>query len=489
MKNNFKKMMVMTGVLALMSGSLISCSENDAPQLEIGGNVLTEGIQAEIDGALTTLSITANGDWHINIPEKDARWVYIPVTSGTGNQKVPVSIDANFGSSVGRQTTITITSGDLVKKIEVSQVPTFQGQTVANSEEGSDGILIAAVKGVGVGLNLDNMKAKINNVINLKALDKLIEIDAYYSSLFTYNIMPEANAQGAIKDSVETKKDSLGVALTFDISYGTFKLNIGGAYHGDESKNHYTTEYKYGATYSIASAYTDMSSLISLYNNADELNISAEEQRWRKCLLAPGFIDAKEWVEEAYESGDSDDFNDAVEDLVNQYGAAVIAGCDLGGSMSLWMKFDRDSIADVLHVDTAHIKMAVESGLLKVGLGVEVGYKKEGITVLENSAFKYDISGGDKKAQDAVTSILNTRREVGDSHVYDLLHDNIDAWIGSFDANNANTLSYTRLQIYPIWYFFDRKVKVAVKNWIKENCEDKLNIINNGVVDADVADN
>lgn len=301
--------------------------------------------------------------------------------------------------------------------------------------------------------------------------------------------MPTASAQGAIKDSVETKKDSLGVALSFDINYATFKLNIGGAYCGDESKNYYTTEYKYGASYSIANTYTDMASLIALYNNSNASNISAEEQGWYQCLFSPGFIYAKEAVEEAYESNSQEELNDAIEELVNQYGAAIVSGCDLGGSMSLWMKYDRDSIAEILHVDTAHIRLAIETGLLRIKAGVEVGYKKEGITLLENSAFKYHMAGGEKAAQDAVASILSTTRKKGDSNVYDALHDKIDTWIASLNGHNSETLSYTRLNIYPIWYFFKGKVRSSVKSWIKQNYKDKLDIINNGVLDADVADN
>lgn len=487
----FNKKMAMIGMIMFILCGIISCDDDEfATRLEIGEDLLAEGIEAEIDGKIATLNISSNDNWTIDVPKDASHWVYLPVNSGQGDQNVLVNIDANFGSSAGRSTTLTITAGDIVKKVTVTQVPTFNGQTVSNDDETADYIKIAATKGVGMGLNLGRLTTK-NSVINLKALDKLQQLNnAEYSAYFTYNKQAKASAQGAVRDSVDTKKDSLGVALSFDINYGNFKLNIGGAYHGDESKNHYKTEYRYGATYNIATASADVPSLTALYNDASASKDPADnEQLLKRSLLTPGFIDAKKTVEDAYAENDEDDFNDAVEDLVGKYGPVVISGCDLGGSVSLWMKYNRDSIAEIMHVDTAHVNAALNVGLLKMQGKIEVSYKKEGIQIFESSAFKYNIAGGAKVAQDNVSSVLSVKRKKGDNDkVYNDLHDKMDAWIASLDANNPATLSYTRLKIYPIWYFFQGKVRNAVKRWIKTNYEDKMDIINNNVVDADVPD-
>ena len=487
----FKSMLM--GALVCMALGLASCSSDDdfTTQLEIGGDVLTEGIEAEINGKVTTLCITSNDSWKIDVPEDASHWVYIPVKEGKGNRNVPVSIDSNYGSAAGRNTTITVTAGDVVQKVAVTQVPTYNGEAVANADEAVDYMKIADKKGVGLGLNLGTLETSINSVINLDAVSELQKRNkAKYGYLFTYDIQAEAAAQGAVIDSVETKKDSLGVALSFDINYGTFKMTIGGAYHGDESKDHYQTEYKYGATYNIANAYTDMASLVACYNNASTSKDESEEADWMRCLYTPAFIEAKEDVELALAEKDTDWFNDAMESLVGQYGPVVISGCDLGGSISLSMKHNRDSIADIMSVDTAHVKVAVETRLLNIKANIEVSYKKEGITVLQSSAFKYHITGGAKSAQDAVASVLSTQREKGDENVvYTELHDKLDAWISSLDGNDATTLSYTRLQIYPIWYFFkntkDVKARNEVKKWIQTNYKDKMDIINNGALDAD----
>ncbi|WP_373828240.1 BACON domain-containing protein, partial [Bacteroides heparinolyticus] len=173
----FNKKMAMIGMIMSILCGIISCDDDEfATRLEIGEDVLAEGIEAEIDGKIATLNISSNDNWTIDVPKDASHWVYLPVNSGQGDQNVLVNIDANFGSSAGRSTTLTITAGDIVKKVTVTQVPTFNGQTVSNDDETADYIKIAATKGVGMGLNLGRLTTK-NSVINLKALDKLQQLN------------------------------------------------------------------------------------------------------------------------------------------------------------------------------------------------------------------------------------------------------------------------------------------------------------------------
>ena len=492
MKANFMKkgLWAICCMVACITCGLVSCSDDDTViELEIGGEVLTEGITAEINGTVTMLNITSNSNWSIEILESASEWVYIPVKEGKGNRNVPVCVDSNYGSAEGRNTTITITAGDLVREVSVTQVPTYNGEPVANDEAEVDYIAIAEQKGIGFGLNLNNLKTHTSSVVNLNAIRELKEINANrYKSWFIYNAQGSAAAEGVVKDSVVTKKDSLGVALDFDITYGKFKLNIGGAYHGDESASHYKSEYSYGAKYNIAEASVDLASMVAAYYNACADTENTEENSWLRSLLTPGFIAAKAKVEKAYATGDEEDLEDTIDDLIWKFGPVVIAGCELGGDIAFSMKYNVDSIAEILHVDTAHVRTSIETGLLKVAANVEVSYKNDAITVLKNSAFKYSISGGAQAEQNALGSVLSAPREK-DDNAYAYVHDKLDAWIGSIKADKSPTLSYTRYSIYPIWYLFEEsKISRAVKKWVKENYADKLDIISNGVVDADLPD-
>ncbi len=449
-----------------MPAAFTSCSDDDfTTQLEVDDNLIATGISAEIDGLVTTLGITSNDSWTITVPEEAEEWLYLPTTSGSGNDKVLVNIDANFGSAESRSTTLTIKAGDQTREVAVVQRPTYQGEAVANDDAAIEYTTIAANKGIGMGYDLSKFSPKRKTVVNLGAVKELLKADAdEYGYLFTYDASASAQAEGSVIDSVETKKDSLGVALSFDISYGKFKMHIGGAYHGDESKTSLTDEYNYAATYNVATASTDIPSIVALYEDAENAPSDKEKGLWRS-LLSKGFRDAKNKVEKAT---DSIAISKAIRDLVNGYGLAVVSECRLGGDIALQMKYDVDSVADILHVDTATVKAAVDSGLLKLSAGVEVSYQKDAITVLRNSAYRFNISGGSKETQDDVSVALSSIRSDGDDA--DLtVHDKISAWIRSINADESTTLSYTRLTVTPIWEFFGGDESEAVREWIKKN--------------------
>ncbi len=449
-----------------MPAAFTSCSDDDfTTQLEVDDNLIATGISAEIDGLVTTLGITSNDSWTITVPEEAEEWLYLPTTSGSGNDKVLVNIDANFGSAESRSTTLTIKAGDQTREVAVVQRPTYQGEAVANDDAAIAYTTIAANKGIGMGYDLSKFSPTKKAVVNLGAVKRLLEADAdEYGYLFTYDASASAQAEGSVIDSVETKKDSLGVALSFDISYGKFKMHIGGAYHGDESKTSLTDEYNYAATYNVATASTDIPSIVALYEDAKNAPSDKEKGLWQS-LLSKGFRDAKNKVETAT---DSIAISKAIRDLVNGFGLAVVSECRLGGDIALQMKYDVDSVADILHVDTATVKAKVDSGLLKLSAGVEVSYQKDAITVLRNSAYRFNISGGSKETQDDVSVALSSIRSDGDDA--DLtVHDKISAWIRSINADKKETLSYTRLTVTPIWEFFGGDESEAVREWIKKN--------------------
>ena len=211
--------------------------------------------------------------------------------------------------------------------------------------------------------------------------------------------------------------------------------------------------------------------------NADEK--TKEELALRRMLLTEGFVEAKSMVEEAEKENDNEELEYAIDELISTYGTVIINGCDLGGQLSLQMKYDFDSMKELLHVDSAHVTMSIQTGLLKIGGNVEVGYKNDGLTILNNSAFKYSISGGSASAQNSLSSVLSAPRSK-DDNVYASLHDKRDAWISSIKSDDPSTLSYTRLEFHPIWQFFNkRSVQKKVYEWVKKNYPDKLEIIKN----------
>ena len=80
MKKNWLKTALSLMLLCPLAVGFSSCSEENSNHLEINGDFVKEGIEAEIDGKTDVLQITSNGNWKIEIPEDASHWVYIPET-------------------------------------------------------------------------------------------------------------------------------------------------------------------------------------------------------------------------------------------------------------------------------------------------------------------------------------------------------------------------------------------------------------------------
>ena len=200
-KNDRMKLATLVVTTLIVLG-FASCSDSTfTSQLEIGGNVLTDGIVSEIDGKLTSIDITSNDSWTIDVPSSASKWIGVSATSGKGNSRVFINIDPNLGSCEGRKAPLTVKAGDVVRNINVSQIPSYQGEPLTNDLENP--IEIAALKGVGLGYNLNTLRTLKSNVININAIKKLRELDPIkYGGWFEYNTEAETKAQGAVVDSV-----------------------------------------------------------------------------------------------------------------------------------------------------------------------------------------------------------------------------------------------------------------------------------------------
>lgn len=478
-----RKILVSSIGLALFSAAIVSCSSSDdfTSQLEIADNVATKGIESEIDGLYTTIKIKSNDSWTIEVPEEAQKWLNIPVTSGQGDMEVSLSIDANLRSTVGRSTVVTVKTGGVEQKISVKQTPTYQGQPVAANGESMDMYAMSIMKGVGMGYDIESNQPT-TPIVNLNAVKALADSDKIsYGTLFNYNTESAAKADGDVKDSLESKRDTLGAAVSFSLNYANFKLVIGGKYQGSESKNYDKNEYNYGASFKIATSNAAVGSIKSLFNTAYAKNDGGV----KACLMQESFKEHKKDIEDAIAAKDSDLLNDAIESLVSEYGAFVIDGATLGGRIAMSMKFNRDSLADVLKVDTAHIQasyksfLSADKGGMEINGGGEVSYAKIGTTLLKNSAFKFAIEGGTSETNsDVVNSLTLTRKQGDEETVYSNVQDKIKKWQASINANDASTITATKYHLYPIWCLFSSKASTAIKNWIYKNTSsDKLGLL------------
>jgi Viral BACON domain len=69
------------------------------------------------DGSRQTITVTANGNWTASV---NATWLKLSTTSGSGNGTIIASVDTSQANQGPNQTTITVTSGGVIKTVSIT---------------------------------------------------------------------------------------------------------------------------------------------------------------------------------------------------------------------------------------------------------------------------------------------------------------------------------------------------------------------------------
>ena len=472
-KNLYRSAFCALGAAALLGG-FTACSDDnvDSPSysFDVDTKTQTEGITSEIDGTVATFDIASNSDWKVSVPADAASWLDVYDTVGTGNRTISVYVEPMFGSSEGRSAKIRCysASSNSEKYISVSQKPTYNGETVANDVASMKKVLLASQNGLGFGYSLNGDILYTPALRVSMGLKRLIEKNEDYDYLYSYRKYNKVAGESTQLDSVEVKKDSVGVSFAFDVSYAMFKLHIGGKYHGKEDKKSLTQTYNYAGKYNIARATLNVPEIVAMWRRAkngikddedDEIDCTAQKKK----LLS---VDLANLIDSITAAKDSASFANSVTTLVNHYGIGIIAEVELGSKLNLSMKFKRDSLAEVMGVDTAKIKTAIEGGLFQVGLNVGVDYQSDAKRIFENCAYTYEIEGGRLDEARALDSALSSPMS-GDKSIFKTVHDKIDAWKETVNADEEETLGVNRVALCRIWELFTGDTADKVEKFIK----------------------
>lgn len=110
----------LTILLSILIFTAVGCKKTDTPQadspLEISQSVLNNiaAIASQV-----SVDVTCSASWSV---QSDAQWCRPKTLQGSGNQTLKIDIDAN-ATEASRQATVTITSGDTQKKLQITQLP------------------------------------------------------------------------------------------------------------------------------------------------------------------------------------------------------------------------------------------------------------------------------------------------------------------------------------------------------------------------------
>lgn len=471
-----KKLSFLCTVALMTVGlSFSSCSDSDDPYLEVDDSNTFTGVNTDLRGGYFEIPIRTNGSFSVT---SDNRWVQVLDSTGHGSGSVSVYVWPNYSQAL-RNGHVIIKSDNLTLNVPVKQESTIKGQTPDNalSLNFAD---VAVTKGVGYGLNLSDLTPKADPIINMEALKILINSKKTqtFAGLYKQSYISREDWEDAKLDSVVFKWDTLGVCLRLDIAYGLFHLNVKGAYHSAETKKdsakivrmsaHYPMVISTVAAGSIAKIAgkfnKDKEFIYKLYNIHDSTDQEVIDAL--QSLFNPWFLYDMDEICDLIDNSSSDTATcaQAVENMIDNWGAVITTGATLGGNITMRSMYDSIYMADTMNI-RGRVDLAIKSGLFSLDAGIQAGYEKVASNFLSGSTTEGRILGGDINKATALYNAFSAKV----SNRYDLLNEAKAAWVSSLVAdddpvkNNAEVLKFDFL---PIWSFFGPKYSAIVKKYV-----------------------
>ena len=167
-------------LLLVLAACLPSCF--DIPQLDVD----TESVSLADEGGSERVRVTSNVDWTASA---SADWISIQYT--TGGSSLTISATRNPGNS-DRRGTVTLTGGDLLRTISVTQ-SSAPLQTVRTSITGVSAWYVPTLSGNGVSgtLSVASTTADYKDGLQLTSLNSaktyVVRIDARYATGISFS--------------------------------------------------------------------------------------------------------------------------------------------------------------------------------------------------------------------------------------------------------------------------------------------------------------
>lgn len=423
--------------VAIAAVSFTACSESVSESFLSVDPSVSEGIVADLDGGFYKIPITADQAWTVRL-EDDCDWASLVNSKGNGSGSIEVCVDANY-TGTGRKTNVLVSAGDKVVIVPVSQ------RTPNTNDE--DFYNIASNKGLGYGFDLSSFSNGNTMVFNLKAIQKLVELDDLeYDGMFTSDVINNYMADDIHVDSIEEKADTLGVYLRMNINYGLFHLGVKASYKGTEDRKTYSSRYKVVQSVPMLKSSINYMEILSHYR--DWVSEDCPDNDYRKNLLQNT---VRKLLNELEQAKDEDTMKKKAQGLYSCLGPALISGTTLGGSVAMQLYVDSIQHEETMHLDTAEVDVAFKSGLFSLDAKVNVEYKKQATEILNHTDCNAEIHGGSGATSSALYNAFKAKQ-------YENLDTLFQNWVGSLKLDNnkkTNTTSIINVEVVPIWVLVD----------------------------------
>ena len=436
-----------------------SCREDESLVFEIGNDLVSNGLDIDIDGGFYNIPIKSDFAWTASLPE-DCDWAGLSRRRGDGTATLCICFDPNY-TEPERSTILSISNGESVHEIVLKQ---------RTNDQNSDYYNLANSKGLGWGYDPVTMKIKRSGaVLCLDAMDLLKSTN---SNMFVSNKLSILDALECSVDSVEKKKDTLGVRLHVDISYMNFSLGLSGAYVSGEKRNTKMKRYKTAVAYPTLEARVSYADAIAHYYDwCEEKN--PQENDFRGHLLTNGFAKRVQNLITACnaQTPNDTDVRKKAKEIIDKYGPAVVVNTQMGGSLSLLLYVDSTYTEEKWGIDTAVVSAKISNtigGFFSLDANVAASYRNSATEIFTNSNCTCLINGGKRDDMANIYACFQEKR-------FDELNSEIGNWIANIstyttDNDSTNLAELISVDIVPIWCFVeDTKARSVLRSYALES--------------------
>ena len=460
--------MLMSSTIFLLMTLLgfTSCSVNDNAVIDNDPQTSLKNITADVYGGFYEIELTgisSNQEWNAT---SDADWLAIVNAKGKGNATVKVFIEANF-EGVSRNATINIQKGNNYEEIGVFQ----EYPMTAN---GSGIMETNFNKGLGHGYDITQMKKLSTAVINKKAIEFLKEHDMSGNSddLYQEDSIESPTLVEARHDSIENKKDTLGIHAELQIQYSLFKFSASADFDMHEKRLSNSKEIGRTVHWTKLNSAIDLVTLAGMYHDYKDgdtrfLRYMDDGEEYRDLIFNLKFAKAVDEIEALCEQ--DKDATSKIKQFVENYGQAIATETELGGVYDMHFTYDSVAVEEKLGVEHAKVALSITQGLFKLDAGVEVTYEKEAETLAENSYITCFVKGG---IGSDVSSLISAFKQYAISPLnqekYDALDEARERWCNGIKVSEErNTAELIGVGLTPIWQVFKSdKASNAVMKYI-----------------------
>ena len=169
--------------------------------------------------------------------------------------------------------------------------------------------------------------------------------------------------------------------------------------------------------------------------------------------------------------------------MLDTFGPIIITDTELGGSLTIAIKYDELTTKDSLKVNgKATAKM--DLGILSIDAGVDATYSRNGLDFMMESSHAILCDGGSQQAALALSSLLNQDKADPDAVV-----EAMKTWTGSIfslascesgdssDNSKKDNTAIIAFDYMPIWSLFPLEVALKMEQFVVDFYQDMNTLI------------